>query len=109
GGAIDQTVRPLLAEAPEPLVGGSYAHAGRMGRFFHAQALNKDALDKQGSTAGAQTGMFMQVHPGLLWAGLASQPPSSRDAPDEQPTERSHLVTGHVGPVHRHAACCIGT
>ncbi|MFC6187592.1 hypothetical protein, partial [Pseudoxanthomonas mexicana] len=23
----------------------------------------------------------------------ASQPPSSRDAPDEQPTERSHLVS----------------
>jgi hypothetical protein len=40
-----------------------------MGRLFHTQALNENAFDKQGSTARAQTGMFMQVHPGLLRAG----------------------------------------
>jgi hypothetical protein len=45
-----------------------------MGRLFHTQALNKDALDEQGSTARTQTGMFMQVHPGLLRLGWLRNP-----------------------------------
>ncbi|SCB02972.1 hypothetical protein BN444_01865 [Xanthomonas translucens pv. translucens DSM 18974] len=71
GGAVGQPFRPLFLEALEPFVGRSDADTRRMRRFFHAQPLNKNAIHKQGSTARAQTGMFMQVHPGLLGAGLA--------------------------------------
>src|SRR5690606_10419710 len=83
--AVGQALRPFLPEPLQPLVGGPHADARRMRRLFHSKAVNKDPLHEQGSTARRKTGMFMQVHPGLLGAGLASQPPSSRDAPDEQP------------------------
>lgn len=72
GRAIQQALRPFLAEAPELLVGGMHADAGGMGRLFHSQAVNEDAVREQSSTARAQSGMFMQVHPGFLGAGLAS-------------------------------------
>lgn len=95
-GPVDQALRTFLLEPSEPLVGRADADTGRMRCFFDAKVLKKDAVHEQGSTARAQTGMFMQVHPGLLGAGLASQPPSSRDAPDEQPTERSHLADSQI-------------
>ncbi|OAG65888.1 hypothetical protein A7D17_07560 [Xanthomonas floridensis] len=71
GGTVSQPFFPLFLKALEPFVGRSDADTGRMRCFFHAQPLNKDAIHKQGSTARAQAGMFMQVHPGLLGAGLA--------------------------------------
>jgi hypothetical protein len=43
-----------------------------VGGLFNAQTMHEDAIHKQGSTAWAQTGMFMQVNPGLLGAGLVS-------------------------------------
>ncbi len=55
----------FLAETSEPLVGGSSAHARSLSRLFDTQALLY-ALDKKGSTPRGKTGMFMQVHPGLL-------------------------------------------
>lgn len=72
GAAVNQTRRAFLPVSLEPLVGRAHAHAGRVGGLFDAQALHEDALHKQGSTARRQTGMFMQVHPGLLGAGLVS-------------------------------------
>lgn len=50
------TVATFLAEALEPLVGRAHADTGGMGCLFHTQALHADAVDKQGSTARAQTG-----------------------------------------------------
>ena len=38
---------------------------GCLGGFFNSQAL-LDTPNQKGSTAGGKTGMFMQVHPGLL-------------------------------------------
>ncbi|EGD06743.1 hypothetical protein XVE_5076 [Xanthomonas vesicatoria ATCC 35937] len=99
-GPVDQALRTFFLEPSEPLIGRADADTGRMRCFLDAKALNKDAVHEQGSTARAQTGMFMQVHPGLLGAGLASQPPSSRDAPDEQPTERSQLAVATVFALH---------
>src|SRR5690606_10298179 len=72
GGPVEQPRSPFLPESLEPLVGGAHANASGLRGLFHAQALNKDAVHKQGSTTRAQTGMVMQVHPGLLGAGLAS-------------------------------------
>lgn len=70
GASVNQARRAFLPVPLEPLVGRAYAHAGRMGGLLDAQALHEDAVHKQGSTARAQTGMFMQVHPGswgLVW------------------------------------------
>ena len=36
GGAIEQAIRPFLAETLEPFVGGAHADAGGMGRLFGA-------------------------------------------------------------------------
>lgn len=74
GSAIGQPCSPFLLEMPEPLVGHAHADASGMCRFFHTQALNEDAIHPQGSTARAQTGMFMQVHPGLLGLGWLRNP-----------------------------------
>ncbi len=45
-----------------------------MGRLFQTQAVDKNAIHQQGSTARAQTDMFMQVHPGLLGLGWLRNP-----------------------------------
>ncbi|QGY76959.1 hypothetical protein FZ025_09990 [Xanthomonas hyacinthi] len=42
------------------------------------RALLENALNEQGATSRRRTGTFMEVHPGLLGAGLAWSPPSSR-------------------------------
>src|SRR5690606_37511516 len=65
-GAVGQAVQPFYLEAFQPLVRRAHAHAGGVGGFFDTQALHEDAVHQQGSTARAKTGMFMQVHPGLL-------------------------------------------
>lgn len=78
GGAVRgpprRSPRSFLPLALEPLVSRAYAHAGRVGGLFDAQALHEDAVQKQGSTARRQMGMFLQVHPGLLGTGLVSYP-----------------------------------
>src|SRR5690606_4017572 len=66
GGAVIETLDTLLSKSLEPLVRRADTHARRFGRFFDPKALGQDAIDKKCSTAGAETGMFMQVHPGLL-------------------------------------------
>ncbi|MCQ4252162.1 hypothetical protein NA644_22920, partial [Pseudomonas stutzeri] len=55
----------FLPKTPEPFVGRSYAYACSLCGIFDTQTL-LDTLDKKGSTARCKTGMFMQVHPGLL-------------------------------------------
>ncbi|MFH1598841.1 MAG: hypothetical protein ABIH12_01070, partial [Pseudomonadota bacterium] len=37
-----------------------------MGSLLDSKTMDEDPIDQKGSTARAKTGMFMQVHPGLL-------------------------------------------
>jgi hypothetical protein len=74
-----QARRTFIPEPPQPLVDGAHAHSCGVRRLFHPQAVLKHPLNKKGSTARRKTGMFMQVHPGLLegWLIRTSSLPGS--------------------------------
>ncbi|AFM34374.1 hypothetical protein A458_15745 [Stutzerimonas stutzeri CCUG 29243] len=82
----------FVPKTPEPLVGRSSANACSLRGNFDAQALF-DMLGKKSSGEWWKTGMFMQVHLGLLAAliGRASRIP--RMPRIEQPTKRSPLAS----------------
>ncbi len=57
----------------------SDAHSRGVGGFLDPQAVVDHPFNKKGSTARRKTGMFMQVHPGLLGClmGRTSSVPGS--------------------------------
>ena len=77
GGAIQQAFQGLLPEASHPFVGCAHAHPGGMRGLFHAPSMLEHSLRKKGSTTRRQTGLFMQVHPGLSegWLGPTTSIP----------------------------------
>jgi hypothetical protein len=88
-GAIEQACRTLGAKAGQPLVGRTHADAGGLCSLLDPQAFIDHAADEERSTAWGQTGMVMQVRPGLQeeWLIRTSSPPG--------PPRMNNLVRDH--------------